>query len=368
MASKLAGCAMALLSALAAHAVAQEMPPAPGAATVPATAPKVYHIDFIQPPPGFHSIRLQAINNAGDAAGIVERHYDPSTSLVIRRADGEMRVMPLPDMCTTHDFVRVLRFNDQGQMLLDTSNCHSTVRSMLWGPSSGWKNIPQHALGMNDLGDVVGVTDDHLGFVWKWDGDYGTFPLDAGAEFDAINDRREIAGTVTHVADPREPYDRDGITGALLHFGHDPVYTGDKVIQSLADYKNPDFRGHRVASRAGAINERGAIGLTIGQGSTGMPVCLWHRDEALRCADKVGNRSQVVGIDGQDRLVFSAAVKSEASYVLLPDGGTWSLNSVVDEEAFRPLAAQDVSESGFVVGAIFHHDARSFILAPLDGH
>lgn len=358
MASRLAACGMVLLTSLAANGWGQDVPAD--------TAPAVYHIEFIQPPPGFHSIRLQAINNAGDAAGIVDRHFDPSASLVIRRADGGMRVMPLPDICTTHDLVRVLRFNDQGQMLLDTSNCHSTVRSMLWGPRSGWKNIPQHALGMNDLGDVVGVTDDHLGFVWKWDGDYTAFPLDGGVEFDAINDRREIAGTVTHVADPREDYDRDGVTGALLHFGHDPVYTGDKVIQSLADYKNPEYRQHRVASRAGAINERGALGLTIGTRAAGRPVCLWHRDEALRCADKVRHATHVVGVDGQDRLVFAAAADSGASYVFLPDGGTWSLNSVVDQDSFGPLAAQDVSESGLVVGTIFHRDPRSFILTPID--
>lgn len=352
---------------------------AASAADTAADAPVLYAYTEVEPPPTYDRIILEAVNNAGDAAGVLIRHWVPDYYIVIRYADGEFRVLRRPAECQKADYPHVVRIDDRGQLLVQMWGCGSPhgSQSALWGPESKWTwiDLPGfsgvQANGMNDFGEVVGTASGRhgrqVGFLWKKSGELQTFTADGGFDFTSINDKHEIAGNIKHLPDPKRAYDRSGTSAALFHQNQDPLPTGDASIQTLAQYKDPAHWSYHVNSTAAGINERGDIALTSpgGFGNARMLACRWHRGDGIQCARNTRNDTHAVGIDGAGNLIVVQDNKRPYSYVMQPDGSTYTLGAV-STPAAPGLSAWGISERGYVVGRIKGRLATSsFILAPL---
>lgn len=341
-------------------------------------AEAMYELMRIEPPPGWEKIELHAVNNAGDAAGRVYNRWPYRGTPVIRHADGRIDFPPRPPECPKTASYRSVAYNDRGQMLLN--GCGGGVRAWRWTPGIGWEAVKgaiTTPTGMNNHGTVVGTVDRSTdsGFVWRGPDDYEIISYDGGISFHGINDEGDIAATIEHVARPDLPYDRDGVTAALIpHASGEPIPTGDKNIHTFADYKNPKRWWYHVDSAAAGINGKGQLALNSPatfdhRENYYRTSCGWYGAGRMACADLAARRDSPgsVGIDGRGNVILKSSHSYPRTYVMQPDGSVFTIGTVSDPPTTQDLVAYGVSESGFVVGRYgghISHRSDAFILKP----
>jgi hypothetical protein len=342
----------------------------------PDGTPVMYAFTKVEPPPGYRDLFLQAVNNIGDAAGIATRRRIPDRYIVLRMGDGTFHFLSRPEGCQKDQPIDVVRLNDQYQMLV---SCHGAP--WFWGRRSKWTpiEIPGYdvaAGNMNDYGDVVGTARDSegrsFGFVWKQSsGRYQLFSQDGGYGFSDINDNRDVTGDVTHIPDPDLPYDRSGVSAALLRDGNTtPLYTGDFNIQTLDDYKDPAHWDYHVNSHAVAINENRTLAFDSPKSFGNIDAtagCRWRwKEKHMHCLRGAGRGSHVVGLDDADNVFIATEVRNADSYVMLPSGAAYPIGEVTDPPNPAKMEIHGASEAGYVTGSLSdRHVPGSFVLTPL---
>jgi hypothetical protein len=348
------------------------------AQTSNAAPPILYRYVQVSAPPGYDLIKLTSINNHGEAAGTAWKRRNSVWDVVIRSADGTINFLPDPPGCNKHDYLAVVDINDSRQLVLDTRACNDAPSpAMFWGERSGWTPIEVpgtyevRVVGMNDLGDVAGTAnpDAPRGFIWTPRGNAEVVSLEDGLRPAGINNRRHLAATVQHVARDDGPrFDTDGQSAALLRLNHDPVYTGDKVIQTLDRRQDPRAAGYEITSTAAGLNESDAIAITsLGSDSYRSFACVWRRKQPMACAKDFPGSSKALGIGGRNELIVSTDRDEPMSYLFLPDQHvTYSFNSVAEPSPTRELTVRSISEAGYIAGYPWQTSDSSFVLIPIE--
>jgi hypothetical protein len=345
-----------------------------------AEAPLLYDYVAVAAPAGWDGISLHSVNNLGDAAGVVWKRWIRVYEVVVRTADGSLHLLPTPPGCQPHAFRHVVKINDARQVLVDLTRCsEAPTQNMVWGERAGWMPItlPSKydavARAMNDLGEVVGTADPRtagpaVGFTWQFPDRVTLYRLQDGLGFGGINNRRQVAATVTRDDRPGgQWYRAGGQSAAWLRLRHDPVYTGDAVVDSIAELKDRDLKSHQVNSTAVGINESGAVAISsYNQGKPQTMGCVWRPKQPLACTDRLPESTTAVGVGGAGELVVQTARKRPSAYLYLADQDVhYPLNEVVDPPSLRSLGARAISEAGYITGAPKDRSTReSFILIP----
>jgi hypothetical protein len=362
--SRLALCALAAVATLPAFGGLKKGPP-----------PQLYTMERVDPPEGYRGLVVHAVDQRGEIAGLLTNDWVPHKTVFFREADGTMKRIEGPPGCLKTQVQWVVAFNDRHDLIVHAYACGP---DWFWSPGGGWVKIALGAeytnttpRGMNGAGDVVGTTYTLLdgqmvpeGFVWHGDGTATTYRIDGGVGFYGINDKGEIAATITHIADPNDPDDRDGVSAALLRDGQEPAYTGNFFVRNRQEYEHGPYS---VYSTAVAINQEGGIALDSPAELEGhhLPstVCAWHLDEKLRCAIRPMRRLRGVGIDGDGNAIYSTG--GAWSYVMFANGVSYSLGEVTSPpQGEWDFDAWGVNDAGLIVGQ-FRHENVGFVLRPI---
>jgi hypothetical protein len=320
-----------------------------------AEAPLLYDYVAVAAPAGWDGISLHSVNNLGDAAGVVWKRWIRVYEVVVRTADGSLHLLPTPPGCQPHAFRHVVKINDARQVLVDLTRCsEAPAQNIVWG-------------------EVVGTADPRtagpaVGFTWQFPDRVTLYRLQDGLGFGGINNRRQVAATVTRDDRPGgQWYRAGGQSAAWLRLRHDPVYTGDAVVDSIAELKDRDLKSHQVNSTAVGINESGAVAISsYNQGKPQTMGCVWRPKQPLACTDRLPESTTAVGVGGAGELVVQTARKRPSAYLYLADQDVhYPLNEVVDPPSLRSLGARAISEAGYITGAPKDRSTReSFILIP----
>jgi len=258
--------------------------------------------------------------------------------------------------------------NDQGDVVgLSRVSPVGFEHAFLWKPATGMKDLGtlggarSFGRGVNNLGQVVGLSDDAAGreraFLWTPERgmeDLGTLPSGTSSEAYAINDRGQVVGRTT-------PNDRAF------------VWTRSTGMIEL-----PSLTG---SGRAYGLNERGQIAGQAGGSDSMLHAVVWTQAATTFIVTKtLDTNDGVCGADCSLREAINAANANPGSDVIVLPAGTYRLSipgagedagatgdlDITDALTINGAGTADTIVDGGALDRVFHvHPGSSVLMKDL---
>jgi hypothetical protein len=335
-------------------------------------AAPTYRVTELVIPAPYDQMVVEAINDSGDVAGgVFDNDVFPGNTFK-RTAAGVFQIIPAPLGAASRP--HVIRLNNANQLIAQID-----FDAYFWSEAAGWVRIELpdgvsagavYAFGLNDRGDVVGRLDFasvgrfSTAFSWTREGGMRMYKPGENAEFLAINNVRQVAGTLSYDASDHQPPRTPGASAQLFRKNHDPIPVGDMRIRNRRDLDKADKRGVNVDSSAADINEAGAIAVNAKNFDDRQYPCIWTRQDGLACADITATRA--VALSDRGELLFN----TDSPYVFRVGQAPIRVLDVLEPGSPEIIAADGnaINASGAIAGFGIYPDGKSrgVIFTPIE--